>query len=62
MSEHPVITLLTQEELVRVDHLATVHRCTRDEMLARIIATGLLAQEQQARQTRRGSGGKGSVS
>lgn len=56
--EKPIPTPLAEEDLARIDTLASLHRVTRDEMFARILNTGLLAEERQAREARvRSKGG-----
>lgn len=53
-----VTTALDEDALARVDALALLYRITRDQMIARIVRTGLLHEERQARETsaRRGGG------
>jgi hypothetical protein len=48
----PILAFLEEDELARVDELALLYGATRDEMIARLFRTGLLATEKQARQAR----------
>jgi hypothetical protein len=48
----PIPMLLDEDDLARVDALARLHGATRDEMIARLLCTGLLVTERQARETR----------
>ena len=49
-SDTPV--LLTVDDLARIDELATFYGVHRNEMIARIVATGIVHQERQVREAR----------
>jgi hypothetical protein len=44
-----VTTVLEEQDLVRVDALARTYAVTREEMIARLLRTGLVVTERQAR-------------
>jgi hypothetical protein len=57
VKEELVTMLLDDVILARVDALARFYRVTRDEMLARILSTGIAALERHVREAQvRGSG------
>lgn len=48
MTTTEIITaLLDEDDLARIDALARAHSLTREEMLAEIVRSGLLAHEQE---------------
>jgi predicted transcriptional regulator len=52
-----VTTPLDEEALARVDALARLHRISREQMIARIVRTGLLHEEREAREANAGRAG-----
>ena len=52
MRRDDVAAHIDDAELARIDALATFYGVTREEMIARIVSTGLLHQERQAREAR----------
>ncbi len=58
MTPEPITACFEEEDLARIDALARLHGVTRDAMIARILRTGLVHEERQAREARaRGAGG-----
>jgi hypothetical protein len=52
VSPPPVLAFLDESDLARVDALAGLYGTNRDQMIARILSTGLLFLEKQAGQAR----------
>lgn len=51
MSQELITTVVDDVILARIDTLARFYRVTRDEMMARIVSTGIAAEERQVRET-----------
>jgi hypothetical protein len=50
MTPELITTAFEEQDLARVDALARAYGVTRDEMIARLLRTGLLVTERQARE------------